>query len=442
LLKFLNPYGFVAQLGGQTPINMAPAIADQGFKLLGSSLEAIDLAEDRGRFVEVCRKAGFKVPRSGMASAEGMALKIAEEIGYPVICRPSYVLGGRRMELIENSEEMQSYFSRHGAFISQDTPCLMDQFLDRALEVDVDLVRGVDWQVVGGIIEHIEAAGVHSGDSMGVVPPQRLKDEVCLKIEEMSQLLADKLGILGFLNLQLAIKDDEIFMLEANPRSSRSVPFIAKATGVPLVDLGVRAMIGETNETVESKNYDWHRISKVSVKGVVFPFKKFTESDSILGPEMKSTGESMGRGSDYSEALLKAMFSSQVKMPLSGEVFFSLRDKDKEELLPVAKGLLEMGFTLSATGGTAAFLSQRGLPVTKINKVHEGRPHCVDRIRSGLVSIVINTTSGRQSIEASFGIRRSCVDYSIPCITESDAAVAFLLALQKHHSGDFKVFSL
>jgi carbamoyl-phosphate synthase large subunit len=442
ILSYLRPKGFVAQLGGQTPINMAPTLVKEGYELLGSSLEAIDLAEDRGRFVEVCQAAGFKVPRSGMADGFESAMKIAEKVGYPLICRPSYVLGGRRMELVENSDELASYFQRHAAFISAKSPCLMDQFLDRALEVDVDLVRGKDWKVIGGIIEHIEAAGVHSGDSMGVVPPQRLKDETCEKIEELSLQLADKLNIIGFLNLQLAIKNDEIYMLEANPRSSRSVPFIAKATEIPLVDLGVRAMLGESKSAVKPEQYDWKKIELVSVKGVVFPFKKFAESDSILGPEMKSTGESMGRGKDYSEALLKAMFSSQVKLPLSGEVFLSLREKDKEELLPIARSFVEMGYHLSATGGTARFLESQGLPVETVKKVHEGRPHCVDRIRSGQVSIVINTTSGRQSVEASFGIRRSCVDYSVPCITESDAATAFLMALKKHRSGDFDVFSL
>lgn len=442
ILRYLQPKGFVAQLGGQTPINMAPTFVKEGFELLGSSLEAIDLAEDRGRFVEICQASGFRVPQSGMAGSLELALGIAERISYPIICRPSYVLGGRRMELVENAEELKSYFERHAAFISEKSPCLMDHFLERALEVDVDLVRGKDWTVIGGIIEHIEAAGVHSGDSMGVVPPQRLKEETCEKIEELSVQLADKLGVIGFLNLQLAIKDDEIYMLEANPRSSRSVPFIAKATGIPLVDLGVRAMLCESRESVKPGQYNWKNLDLVSVKGVVFPFKKFSESDSILGPEMKSTGESMGRGKDYSEALLKALFSSQMKMPLAGEVFFSLRDKDKEELLPVAQGLAEMGYQISATGGTAKYFEEKGLPVEAVKKVHEGRPHCVDRIRSGQVAIVINTTSGRQSIEASFGIRRSCVDYSVPCITESDAAQAFLMALKKHRSGDFDVFSL
>lgn len=439
ILRYTSPKGFVSQLGGQTPINLSRRLVENGFCLLGSSLESIDLAEDRGRFASLCRELGLQIPKSGMAGNLVEAEKIASQIGYPIICRPSYVLGGRRMEIVDSAEELQSYFERHASAISTEAPCLMDQFLDRALEVDVDLVRGVDWIVVGGIIEHIEAAGVHSGDSMGVLPPQRLKFETNLKIEESARRLADRLEVIGFLNLQLAIKDDEIFILEANPRSSRSVPFIAKATGVPIVDLGVKAILGKTKTEVKPDRYDWHEIRGVCVKGVVFPFKKFPEADSILGPEMKSTGETMGRGADYSEALLKAILSSDLSLPLKGEVFLSLREKDKAELLEVARELHAMGYNLTATSGTASYLRGAGIDCEVVKKVHEGRPNCVDRIRSGQVAFVINTTSGRTSIEASFGIRRSCVDYSIPCITESDAAHAFVLALQKRKRGDFSV---
>lgn len=439
IMNYAGPKGFVAQLGGQTPLQIAPELVAGGFELFGSSLDTIELAEDRGRFSRLCLDFGFEIPQSAMAGSIDEAINAGEKIGYPVICRPSYVLGGRRMEIIENQEELRSYFQRHGAFISDLKPCLIDQFLDSALEVDVDLVRGVDWIVVGGILEHIEAAGVHSGDSMGVLPPQRLKPELSNLVEQQSRRLADRLNILGFLNLQLAIKNDRIFMLEANPRSSRSVPFIAKAANLPLVDLGVRALLGETKENVRPESFDWRKQPGVSVKGVVFPFKKFPEADSMLGPEMKSTGESMGRGKDYSEALLKALFSSQSRLPLDGEVFLSLRDKDKERLLPAIRELVEMGYSLSATGGTAHYLEAEGLDVLEVKKVHEGRPHCVDRIRSGEVSFVINTASTKRAIEASFSIRRSCVDFSVPCITESDAALAFILALKKHRLGDFSI---
>ncbi len=442
VMDHIQPRGFVAQLGGQTPINLAQALVKQGFTLLGSSLHSIDLAEDRGLFSQVCRELDFKIPVSGMAASFEQALEIAERVGYPIICRPSYVLGGRRMEVVESTDELKGYFDRHGDFISAEAPCLMDQFLAGALEVDVDLVRGKNWTVIGGIVEHIEAAGVHSGDSMGVLPPQRLRPETCQKIEVLSQQLADRLNTIGHLNLQLAIKDDQVYMLEANPRSSRSLPFVAKATRIPLTDLGVMAMLGYDAERVKPEQYRWKQTEIVSVKGVVFPFKKFPEADSILGPEMKSTGESMGRGQDYAEALLKASISSHIHLPDDGEVFLSLRDKDKDELLPLVKTLVELGYRLTATSGTAQFLYEAGIDCIPVKKVHEGRPNCVDRIRSGKVAFVINTTSGRRSMEASFNIRRSCIDYSIPCITESQAAEALLLAIQKKRLKEFTVSAL
>ena len=442
VLTATGAQGFISQLGGQTPINITKKLLKNGFNLLGSTMETIDLAEDRGLFSDICKKIGLRIPKSAMVGGYSQALEAQADVGFPMICRPSFVLGGRRMEVLENPDELKSYFERHKDYISDDKPCLMDQFLEGALEVDVDIIRGKDWNLVGGIIEHIEAAGVHSGDSMGVIPPQRLKDSTCEKIEELSRILADEIKIIGFMNLQMAIKDDVIYVLEANPRSSRSVPFIAKATGIPLVDLGVEAILGKTKKELNLEKYNWRNIKNVCVKGVVFPFKKFSESDSILGPEMKSTGESMGRGADYSEALMKAFISSHVKLPSKGEVFFSLREKDKDLLLPIAREIKSMGYQLSATTGTAAYFNGNGLECTSLRKVHEGRPHCVDHIRKGNVSLVINTTTGRKAIEASFDIRRACIDYSIPCITESDASVAFLIALKKRNEGSFDVTSL
>lgn len=436
--KLMQPKGFICQLGGQTPIRVAPGLVKNGFQILGSDLQTIDRAEDRGQFIKIVEACKANVPKSGMAANLDEALAIAKDIGYPMMVRPSYVLGGRRMEIIESEVELSDYFNRYKKDIDNEHPCLMDQFIERALEIDVDLVRAKDWTLIGGVIEHIEAAGVHSGDSMGVLPPQRLKDETLAKIEKLSLEIANKLQVIGFLNLQLAVKNDEIFVIEANPRSSRTVPFIAKATRVPLVDIGMRAILGLDLPG----QYDWKNIDKVAVKGVSFPFKKFPNADSILGPEMKSTGESMGRGNTYSEALLKAMVSVGLTFPEQGEVFLSLRDKDKDELLPSIKNLIDMGFSLSATGGTADFLKSKGIECLKVKKVHEGRPHCVDRIRSGEVSMVINTTSGKQSIDASFSIRRSCIDFSIPCLTESDSAHAFLLALQNQKEGSFDVYPI
>ena len=442
VLEYLKPKGFVAQLGGQTPINLAQDLVRNGFTLLGSSFESIDLAEDRSRFVDVCRELAFHFPPAGVAGGLEEALLACEKIGFPLICRPSYVLGGRRMEVVESLEELRSYFNRNGDFISSERPCFMDHFLSGALEVDVDLVRGKDWNVIGGVVEHIEAAGVHSGDSMGVLPPQRLKPDICRKMEQMSLELAERMDILGHLNLQLAIKEDQIFMIEANPRCSRSVPFVSKATLIPLVDLGVDAVLGKTSSEVKRPEHRWEETNFVSVKGVSFPFKKFREADSILGPEMKSTGESMGRGKDYAEALLKACLSVGLFLPLEGEVFLSLREKDKELLLPLVKKLQKMGYQFSATTGTARFLKAKQIPCETLKKVHEGRPHCVDRISSGQVAFVINTTSGRLSIEASFGIRRSCLDHQIPCLTESHAAEAFVMALEKQRQRGFEVVPL
>lgn len=439
ILAATNALGFVAQLGGQTPINITPGLLKNNFKIFGSDWEAIDIAEDRGRFSKICRELDIHIPKSAMASNLEDAIAAEAKVDYPMICRPSYVLGGRRMEVVENREELESYFARHGEFITRDKPCLMDHFLASALEVDVDLVRGKDWSLIAGVVEHIEAAGVHSGDSMGVLPPQRIKEETLQRIEELSLRLADRLNIVGHMNLQLAVKDDVVFMLEANPRSSRSVPFVAKATGIPIVDLGIQAMIGKAKSQLQLEKMNWRLTDVVSVKGVVFPFKKFSDSDSILGPEMKSTGESMGRARTYSEALMKAFLSSHITLPSKGEVFLSLRDKDKGQLLDTVTALEKMGYTFSATSGTAAWLNESGIKCLSLRKVHEGRPNCVDRIRSGQIALVFNTTTGRRSVEASFDIRRACTDYSIPCITESDTAEAFLLALQHHRKMDSTV---
>lgn len=440
--RFCSPCGFLAQLGGQTPIQVAPALVKFGVPLMGSDLESIDLAEDRQRFSKVCRDLDLRIPQSLMASSYEEASQGLSQFGFPVICRPSYVLGGRRMEVIESESELQSYFQRHADFISPQQPCMVDQFLEGALEVDVDLVRGKDWTVIGGIIEHIEAAGVHSGDSMGVLPPQRLKESTCQKIQKLAAQLADQMKVIGHLNLQVAVKDDQIFILEANPRSSRSVPFIAKATGVPLIDLGVDALLGKSKEQVQPQKYNWEAIDVVCVKGVVFPFKKFKEADSILGPEMKSTGEAMGRGRSFSEAMWKALVSSQVQLPQQGEVFFSCRDKDKKEMFEYALELKALGYQISATQGTADFFTQRGLQTTALKKVHEGRPHCVDHILSGQVAIVINTTRGKTSIEASFAIRRACIDRGIPCVTENDAVGPFLKALRSSRTQIHQVSAL
>ena len=419
---------FIAQLGGQTPIELAFPLCKEGFELKGSSLQAMDLAEDRGRFAKLCAQLGFQTAKSGLAKDLQSALSQADKISYPLICRPSYVLGGRRMEIIENPEELKDYFHRHSLSL-KDKPCLMEELLEDFVEVDVDLVRGSDWAVIGGAMEHIESTGIHSGDSMAALPAQTLDSETIKKMEGLSLLLAEELKIMGFLNLQLAVKNKQIYMIEANPRSSRTVPFISKAGGVALSDLGVSAIMGLKAKALKGllKKPDFKK--QIFVKGVVFPFKKFKKADSLLGPEMRSIGEVMGRGETYPEALTKALISSHFRLPEEGEVFLSLRDKDKSQVFEEIQKLKRLGCSFSATKGTARQLKAWDVPCTEVKKVHEGRPHCVDRITSGAVAMVFNTAAGRRSIDASFSIRRSCIDHGIPCLTHTNSIKAFVLAL-------------
>lgn len=438
ILKKIQPDGVFCQFGGQTPIHLATAIEQNGFKLMGTPMSVIDMAEDRHRFSKICTQIEAKVPQSAVVSSGKEAVDFASKVGFPVMCRPSYVIGGQSMEVIESNQGLEKYFESHARTYGVSNPCFVDQFLEGALEVDVDLICFKDFYFIAGIVEHIEVAGVHSGDSMGVLPPQRLKVSTRKKIEETCKKLAETMGVLGLLNVQMAIKDDEIYIIEANPRASRTIPFIAKAMGVSFVDYSVLAMLGEPCPE-DLKSFNWFDVDRVAVKGVVFPFKKFPEADSLLGPQMKSTGESMGRSKNFPEALLKAFLGAQIDIPKKGKVFLSLRDKDKKDLLSSVKTLADLGFSLTATGGTSDFLNAEGVDCERVNKVLEGRPHCVDKIRSGEIALVINTTSGKQAIEASYGIRRSCLDFSIPCITESAAAEAYILALRQNMTGHVEV---
>jgi carbamoyl-phosphate synthase large subunit len=435
VLDFIQPQGVCIQLGGQTPITLASGLEKNGHKIMGSSLETIEAAEDREKFSKICKKLGLKLPLHNTATTKEEAIAAALEVGYPVICRPSFVIGGRKMEILESAEEIESYLDRLGAFMSAEVPLLIDQYLEDALEVDVDLISDGEKVLIGGIVEHIEGAGVHSGDSMGVLPPQRLGQAVIDAVEGLSRDLALALKVKGHLNLQLAIKDDDVYVLEANPRSSRSVPFVSKATGIGLVKIGMAAQLGLPFHVTQY----WRETKSISVKGVVFPFKKFLEVDTLLGPEMRSTGESMGRSvgpkPQYSEALEKALIGAGVVIPKAGsEVFFSVRDRDKKGAAEIAAELIKCGFKVCATGGTAVYLQESGLDVTSVNKVREGSPHCVDLIRQSQFQMVINTTSGVQSIRDSFSIRRSCVERNIPCLTELSAAEAFISVLKRRSS--------
>ena len=442
VFRFLNLKKFISQLGGQTPINLSRELKKDNYEALGTSFKSMNLSEDRLEFSKLCSQNNLQVTKFAVATNYKEALEASSLICFPLICRPSYVIGGRRMSIIENTDELEAYFNKYQAFISKNHPCFMDQFLEKFLELDIDLVCGKDWALIGGVLEHIEFTGVHSGDSMAVLPPQRLKASTLKKIESLSLELVKKLQILGFLNLQIAVKDDEIYILEANPRSSRSVPFLAKATGIPIVDLGIEAILKKDKSQIDFKKWDWKQVKNTYVKGVLFPFDKFEDVDSILGPEMKSIGEVMGCGSSYAEALMKSLAALQIDIPLKGDIFFSLRDKDKKELLDVAREFLDLGYTLSATHGTASFFQDNGLSCTFVKKVLQGRPHSVDRISSGQVAFIVNTTSGRQSIQDSFSIRRAAIDKKIPCLTQAETAKAFLLALKKRKALSFEVFNL
>jgi carbamoyl-phosphate synthase large subunit len=436
ILDFIQPQGVCVQLGGQTPINLAESIQKNGHTIIGSSVTSISAAEDRNKFSLICQALGLRLPIHQTATTPSMALESANKVGFPVICRPSFVLGGRKMEVLGTVQEMEDYLKRLGDSMSVDSPLLIDQFLEDALEVDVDLICDSEKVLIGGIVEHIEGAGVHSGDSMGVLPPQRLTSGVLNEVERLSRELALALKIKGHLNLQLAIKDGDVYVLEANPRSSRSVPFVSKATGIPLIKLGMGVQLGQPLHV----NHYWRKTKDISVKGVVFPFKKFLEADTLLGPEMRSTGESMGRSStqnglaQYSEALEKAFIGAGVGIPTGGQVFLSIRDRDKKNAVYFARDLLQAGFKVLATGGTAAYLNKEGVTVTAVNKVAQGSPHCVDMIRNGEVQLVINTTSGSRSIQDSFSIRRSCVERNIPCLTEVSAVEAFINVIKLRHS--------
>jgi len=437
---FVNPEGFVAQFGGQTPIKLLFPLVARGWKNKGSSGHTVALAEDRTLFADLCDKMGFLIPPSGIAGYLEEGLNVAQKIGYPLIARPSFVLGGRRMEVLENEEELKSYFHRHFDVISEAQPCYLDYFLEGALELDVDLVSDGETVLIGGIMEHIESTGVHSGDSMAVLPPQRIKPDSLEKIKDISIRLSKALDVKGLLNIQFALKNDQIYIIEANPRSSRTIPFISKALQRPLVDWAVQAILGHSIKPFEKELENTNPF--ICVKGVVFPFRKFADADSVLSPEMKSTGESMGRAMHFSEALMKAMISSHVKLPHSGEIFFSLRDKDKQEMLDVAKSLIKMGYVLSATTGTAKFFNEHGVTTLALKKVHEGRPHCVDRIRSGEIKFVVNTTRGRKAITDGFLIRRACIELNIPCLTKTETVQAFLMALDSLKSNTFQVAPL
>ena len=412
--------GVIVQFGGQTPLKLAQSLEDAGIPILGTTPDAIDLAEDRERFAKLVGKLDLKQPDNGMARNRDEALAVADRIGYPVLIRPSYVLGGRAMEIVDSPAQLDDYIA-NAASISAETPVLIDQYLRDAIEVDVDAICDGDDVVVAGVLQHIEEAGVHSGDSACTIPPHSLSAELIAEMEKQTTALAHGLKVRGLMNIQFAVKDGEIYLIEVNPRASRTVPFVAKAIGSPIAKIAARVMAGEKLADLPKINRD---IDYIAVKEAVFPFARFPGIDPVLSPEMKSTGEVMGIDTSFAIAFAKAQIASNMVLPEKGTAFVSVKDSDKTVILPAVRMLLEIGFDIIATDGTARYLKDNGLDVAHVNKVAQGRPHIVDRIKDGDIALIFNTTEGWQSHRDSQSIRASALHARVPYFTTAPASVA------------------
>lgn len=422
-----DPEGVIVQLGGQTPLNISTRLHESGVPILGTSSEAIDIAEDRERFAEFLKRLGIPQPANGIAYTPEEAEMAAEDIGYPALVRPSYVLGGRGMEIVYNREELRRYVGEAAA-ISPDKPILIDRFLEDAVEVEVDAVCDGEEVFIGGVMEHIEEAGVHSGDSACVLPPASLSIETVETIVDYTRRIALGLGVIGLINVQYAVKDGVVYVLEANPRASRTVPFVSKATGIPLAKVAVKVMMGRKLRELGLR--ERLSLSHTAVKEAVFPFNKLPGVDPVLGPEVRSTGEVMGIADEFGLAYYKAELAAGMKLPEGGSALISVRDRDKPKVLKVAEDLARLGFKILATKGTAEYLERHGVMVEKVLKLGEGRPHVVDKIINGEVNLIINTPSGRGARSDGYHIRRTAVDLGIPYITTVPGALAAVKGIE------------
>ena len=430
--------GVIVQFGGQTPLNLAKALSEAGIPILGTSPAAIDLAEDREQFAALVNKLGLKQPENGIARSRDEAIAVAERIGYPVLMRPSFVLGGRAMEIVDTPAQLDDYIQT-AVRVSGDAPVLIDRYLRDAIEVDVDAVAdGVD-VTVAGIMQHIEEAGVHSGDSACSLPPHSLSADIVAEIARQTDVLARALSVRGLMNIQFAVKDGDVYIIEVNPRASRTVPFVAKATGAAVAKIAARVMAGETLAALPPMGA---MAGHVSVKEAVFPFARFPGVDPVLSPEMKSTGEVMGIDKDFETAFAKAQLGAGSILPDGGRLFVSVKDSDKPVVLPGVRLLSELGFEIVATGGTADYLETQGLAVTRVNKVAQGRPHIVDRIKDGEINLIFNTTEGWQSLKDSAEIRKSALVGKVCSFTTGAAAVAAAQAIAALRQRGLEVASL
>jgi carbamoyl-phosphate synthase large subunit len=428
IIDIEKPWGVIVQYGGQTPLKLADELEKCGVNIIGTSPDSIDLAEDRERFKTLIQSLGLKQPLNETVTNFEQAKISADLIGYPLVVRPSYVLGGRAMEIVTNNSDLEKYM-KEAVDVSEDSPILLDKFLNDAIEVDIDLLCDGKDVYVAGIMEHIEEAGIHSGDSGCSLPPYTLSMDVVEELKEQSTKLALALKVVGLMNAQFAIKDNQIFLLEANPRASRTAPFVSKAIGLQLAKLGALVMSGITINKLNLPN-KLNNNSYFSVKEAVFPFSKFPEVDVLLGPEMKSTGEVMGFGKSFGEAYFKAQRAAGVILPKSGNVFISVRDHDKDAICEVARELIDMGFSIYATSGTFLHLKDSEIACSKINKVKDGHPHIVDMIKNNEVHLIINTTEGARSIKDSFSIRKEAQNHKISLTTTVSGAKAFCKAIK------------
>jgi carbamoyl-phosphate synthase large subunit len=427
--------GVIVQFGGQTPLKLAAALEAAGVPILGTTPDAIDLAEDRERFSSLVKKLKLKQPENGMAYSGAEAKKIAKRIGFPVVIRPSYVLGGRAMEIVKDEIQLQRYITE-AVVVSGDSPVLIDSYLSNAIEVDVDAICDGKDVFIAGVMEHIEEAGIHSGDSACSLPPYSLKAPIIAELEVQAKKLALALNVVGLMNVQFAVKDDEIYILEVNPRASRTVPFVAKVIGEPVAKIAARVMAGEK---LPSFNLKAKKLNHVAVKEAVFPFNRFPGVDVLLGPEMRSTGEVMGLDKTYDMAFAKAQLGAGMRIPLSGTVFISVKSADKAKALPSVKKLVELGFTIKATGGTHSYLESKGIPSIKINKVLEGRPHIVDAIKNGDIALVLNTTETRTSESDSKSIRQTAVMQKVPYYTTLPGIISATKAIAARKANAIEV---